>query len=195
VPVLGDRGCSSEVRLDHVNEPRLVRGKTVPVAEPLEIGEQKAALAGQLRDTAVECVQASSQLDRRQPRETELAASDGVVAVARVVNGIDEVRPPSGCSRCVIWSSRRRIARGDSPPSRSLPPAVSVTTSALVGARARSASTPCVVLPSRVRSTRSKPNLRPSCDAAPPRGRPRESCAANYLRVTFPHAGPAGAPC
>jgi hypothetical protein len=30
------------------------------VAEPLEIGEQKAALAGQLRDTAVECVQAAS---------------------------------------------------------------------------------------------------------------------------------------
>jgi hypothetical protein len=32
----------------------------VPVAEPLKIGEQKTALPCQLRDTAVECVQASS---------------------------------------------------------------------------------------------------------------------------------------
>ena len=60
MPVLGDRGRSGEVRLDHLNEPRLVRCKAVPVAEPLEIGEQKAALEGELRDTAVECVQASS---------------------------------------------------------------------------------------------------------------------------------------
>jgi hypothetical protein len=57
--VVGDRGRSSEVRLDHLDKPRLVRCKAVPVAEPLEIGEQKAALAGQLCDSAVECVQAS----------------------------------------------------------------------------------------------------------------------------------------
>jgi hypothetical protein len=58
--VLGDGGRSSKVRLDHLDEPRLCGFKAVPVAEPLKIGEQKAALPCQLRDTAVECVQASS---------------------------------------------------------------------------------------------------------------------------------------
>src|SRR6266542_1644983 len=77
-------------------------------------------------------------------------------------------RAPSGWIRCAIWWSRRRMARGRSPPSRSLPPAVSVTTSAALGAAARSASTPWLVLPSRVRSASWRPSLRASCAAAPP---------------------------
>jgi hypothetical protein len=32
----------------------------VPVEEPFEIGQQEAALAGQLLDTAVDCLQAPS---------------------------------------------------------------------------------------------------------------------------------------
>ncbi len=60
MPVLGDGGRSSEVRLDHLNKPRLVECEAVPVEEPLEISKQKAALPGQLRDAAVKCVQAPS---------------------------------------------------------------------------------------------------------------------------------------
>ena len=58
--MLGDRGRAGEVGLDHLDEPRLVGCDAVPVEEPLEIGEQEAALAGQPRDAAVDCVQAPS---------------------------------------------------------------------------------------------------------------------------------------
>src|SRR5439155_872171 len=68
VPVLGDRGCAGKVRLDHLDEPGLVRGEAVPVKEPLQIGEQKPTLASQRDDAAVDPVEASSQRDRRQPR-------------------------------------------------------------------------------------------------------------------------------
>src|SRR5439155_13317123 len=60
VPMLGDRGRAGEVGLDHLDEPRLVGCDAVPVEEPLEIGEQEAALAGQPRDAAINCVQAPS---------------------------------------------------------------------------------------------------------------------------------------
>ena len=65
VPVLGDGGGAGEVRLDDVDEPRFVGGDSVPVEEPLEIGEQKAVFAGQLDDAAVDRVQPPSELDRR----------------------------------------------------------------------------------------------------------------------------------
>jgi pimeloyl-ACP methyl ester carboxylesterase len=44
----------------------------------------------------------------------------------------------------------------------------SLTKSAAAGSRARSASTPCVLLPSRVRTTSSGPSLCASCEGAPP---------------------------
>jgi hypothetical protein len=58
--VLRDGSGTGEVRLDHVDEPRLVRSDAMPVEEPLEIGEQKAVFAGQLLDAAIDCVQAPS---------------------------------------------------------------------------------------------------------------------------------------
>ena len=82
-----------------------------------------------------------------------------VVAVARVVDGVDDDARRKRLDRALrSGEAGAGSRRGRSPPSRSLPPAVSVTTSAAAGARARSASTPCVVLPSRVRSTSSRPS-------------------------------------
>jgi len=54
--VLGDGGRAGEVRLDHLDEPRLARGDAVPVEESLEIGEEEAIFAGQLADAAVDGV-------------------------------------------------------------------------------------------------------------------------------------------
>ena len=65
MPPLGDGGGAGEVRLNDLDEPGVVRGDAVPVEELLEIGEQKAALAGQLDDAAVDRVQPPSELDRR----------------------------------------------------------------------------------------------------------------------------------
>jgi hypothetical protein len=50
VPLPDEGGGAGEVRFDDVDEPGLVRGDAVPVEELLEIGEQKAAFAGQLDD-------------------------------------------------------------------------------------------------------------------------------------------------
>jgi hypothetical protein len=58
--MLGDGARTGEVRLDRLNEPGLVRGDAVPVEEPLEIGNQETMFPGQLRDAAVEGVQAPS---------------------------------------------------------------------------------------------------------------------------------------
>src|SRR4029453_15011756 len=58
VPMLRDDGRPGEVRLDHLNEPGLVRGDAVPVEEPLEIGNQEIVLRGQLHDAGVDGVQA-----------------------------------------------------------------------------------------------------------------------------------------
>ena len=55
IPVLSGGGRAGEVRLDHVDEPRLVRCDSMPVEEPLEIGEQKAALSCQLPNAAIQC--------------------------------------------------------------------------------------------------------------------------------------------
>ena len=60
VPLLGDGGRAGQVRLDHVDVPGLVRGDAVSVEEPLEIGNQETMFPGQLRDAAVEGVQAPS---------------------------------------------------------------------------------------------------------------------------------------
>src|SRR5439155_24070231 len=89
-PVLGDGGRAGEVRLDHVDEPGLGRGDAVSVEEPLEIGYQETMFTGQLRDAAVHGVQALSQGDRRQPRQAQLAPPHVVVAVARVVDGVED---------------------------------------------------------------------------------------------------------
>jgi hypothetical protein len=88
--VRGDRGRTGEVRLDHLNEPTLVRCDAMPVEEPLQIREQETMRLGQLRYPAVDRVQSPSQLDRRQPRQTELAPPQIVVAVARVVDRVDD---------------------------------------------------------------------------------------------------------
>src|SRR5436305_1701364 len=42
VLLLGDGGRAGQVRLDHVDEPGLVRGDAVSVEEPLEIGTELA---------------------------------------------------------------------------------------------------------------------------------------------------------
>src|SRR4029450_1861170 len=41
VPMLRDDGRPGEVRLDHLNEPGLVRGDAVPVGGPLGTGDQE----------------------------------------------------------------------------------------------------------------------------------------------------------
>jgi hypothetical protein len=50
----------ARVRLDHLNEPGLVRCDAVPVEEPLQIGEQKVPLAGSLPNAAIHGVQPPS---------------------------------------------------------------------------------------------------------------------------------------
>jgi hypothetical protein len=90
VPVLCDRGRAGEVRLDQLDEPGVVRCDAVAVDEPLEIGEQEVMFGGECRDAAVEGAQAPSQLDRREPRQTQLAPSQVVVAVARVIDRVDD---------------------------------------------------------------------------------------------------------
>jgi hypothetical protein len=44
---------AGEVRLDHLDEPALVRCDAVPVEQPLEVGEQEAAFTGQLHEISV----------------------------------------------------------------------------------------------------------------------------------------------
>ena len=68
VPMLRDRGRTSEVRLDHPDEPRLARREAVPVEKPLEIGEQEAVYACEPRDARVDGVQAPPEHERRQRR-------------------------------------------------------------------------------------------------------------------------------
>jgi hypothetical protein len=75
--VLGDRGRAGEVRLDHLDEPGLVRGEAVSVEQTLEIGKEEAVLLRERLDAAVDRVQAPSQDDRRQPRQAELAPPVG----------------------------------------------------------------------------------------------------------------------
>jgi hypothetical protein len=103
VPVLCDRDRAGNVRLDHLHDPGLVGCDAVPVEEPLEIGEQEAVFGGEFRDAAVKGIQAPSQLDRREPRKTELAPSQVVIAVARVITVLTTTRAPSDSIRCAIW--------------------------------------------------------------------------------------------
>ena len=84
--MLCDRGRAGEVRLDHLDVPGVVRCDAVPVEEPLDVGEQEAMVGGEFRDAAVEGVEALSQLDHLEPRQTELAPSQLVIAVARVID-------------------------------------------------------------------------------------------------------------
>jgi hypothetical protein len=44
---------AGEVRLDHLDEPALVRCEAVPVEQPLEVGEQEATCAGELHELSV----------------------------------------------------------------------------------------------------------------------------------------------
>ncbi len=58
--MLGGRGRAGEVRPDHLDVPGLVRGEAVSVEEPFEVGEEEAVLVGEVRDAAVESVEAQS---------------------------------------------------------------------------------------------------------------------------------------
>src|SRR5439155_22724867 len=49
----------------------------------------EAMFGGEFCDAAVKGVQALTQLDHREPRQTELAPSHLVIAVARVIDGVD----------------------------------------------------------------------------------------------------------
>jgi hypothetical protein len=88
--VLRDRGRAGKVRLDHLHIPGVAGGDAVPVEEPLDIGEQEAMLGGELRDATVKGVETLSQLDHLVRRQTELAPSQLVVAVARVIDCVDD---------------------------------------------------------------------------------------------------------
>src|SRR5947208_3339994 len=53
-PMPGDRRGAGVVRLDLEREPGIVGGDSVAAAELLQIGEEEAALAGELADAAVD---------------------------------------------------------------------------------------------------------------------------------------------
>jgi hypothetical protein len=159
--VLCDRASAraGEVRLDHLDVPAVVRREAVPVEEPLHVSEQEAVVGSEFLDARVNDVQALSQLGDGERRQTELAPPHLVIAVAWVVDGVDDD------PRAERLEPRRDFVKPAEDRAGQLAtewvvlPAVIVTTSAGACARTRSASTPSVVLPSTREINQLKPEL------------------------------------
>ena len=90
VPVAGDRGRAGEVRLNHLHEPCFARGDAVPVEEALQVRQQEPAVGGEAPDPAIQRVQSPPELERSEARQPQLTPPHVVVAVGRVVHGVDD---------------------------------------------------------------------------------------------------------
>ena len=134
VPVLGDRGRTGEIRLDHVHEPRLLRCDAVPVEEPFEIGEQEAMVARELRDAAVDCVGFEAKGHGAGASEAPATVLNSVMAITRAAGrigipglyvtgdpgGIDEnaKRGQLGINIGLGWAKSLSFATGQTPVMR-----------------------------------------------------------------------------
>jgi hypothetical protein len=82
--VFRDGGRAGEVRLDHLNEPGLVRSDAVAVEEPLDIGNQETTLPGELREATVDGGYAGVVVDGDAVPEGEIDSHrDGCIVAKR----------------------------------------------------------------------------------------------------------------